>query len=132
MSSSAPVSLIIGASLSLMLSLVPWNEHASIPATVTRKYGFDEMNTRAAAANDVSVCINPDYLDDPQPPIDLPKITIDFDEAMASAGQTTSQHELFDALGIEVPLRGAKLEKARAIMKKRLERAERLGVVRLR
>jgi phospholipase C len=107
-------------------------EHSSWPATVTRKHGLAEMTSRAAASKDLSVCINPNYIDDPQPPAPLPKIDVSWKEAIAHVGQQTSQHELMEYAGIEVPLRGRHLRDAQAACKRLLERAEKLGVINLR
>ena len=88
-------------------------EHSSFPATVTRRFGLAEMNQRAAATNDLSSVIDPALIDNPLPAAPLPKIDISVSEALAHVGQQTSQHELFDMLNIEVPLKGRDLEKAR-------------------
>jgi phospholipase C len=107
-------------------------EHASWPATVTRKHGLAELNSRAAASRDLSVCVDPQLIDNPAPATPLPKIEVSISEALAHVGQQTSQHELFELAGIEVPLRGRHMRDARAQCRRLLERAEKLGTVRLR
>ena len=106
-------------------------EHSSWPATVTRKHGLPEITSRAAAANDLSVCINPNYIDDPQPPAPVPKIDVSLRDALAHVGQQTSQHELMEYAGIEVPLRGRHMREARAACERLLRRAEKLGAINL-
>jgi phospholipase C len=52
-------------------------EHSSIPATVCRRFGLPPLNPRAAAAADLSSCIDPQRLDAPLPPPQLPMVEID-------------------------------------------------------
>jgi phospholipase C len=104
-------------------------EHASFAATVTRKHSLSELTTRSAAANDLSACINPEFLGDPQPPAELPKVQISWSEIEPTLGRVTSQTELFDAVGIQVPLKGPKLARYKKHVRAMLERGRRLGVV---
>jgi phospholipase C len=106
-------------------------DHSSFVATVTRKHGLSEMTTRSAAAEDLSKCINPDYIDDPQPPADLPAVKISWSEIEPTLGRVTSQKELFDAVGVEVPLRGDRLRRYKAQVRRLLERGHRMGAIEL-
>jgi hypothetical protein len=94
------------------------------------RFGLPPLNERADAAADLSGCIDPTYLDDPQDPIALPALDLDDDRIIANAGQTTSQPELFAALGIDMPLRGGDLDRHRASLRAFVDRARRLGVAR--
>ena len=58
-------------------------------------------------------------------------LAISISAAMEHTGQQTSQHELCDLLGVEVPLRGRQLDRQRLQTMKLLHRAEKLGVARL-
>lgn len=106
-------------------------DHASFPATVTRKFGLAELTERTAGVNDLGSCIDPAKVDDPQPPAPLPKITIDVKEVMARVGVTTSQEELFRATG-HWPITPEFTARERARITRLLERGERLGAVTLR
>jgi phospholipase C len=107
-------------------------EHSSFAKTVALRFGFAQLNERAEAAADLSPCIDPAFIDDPQDPVALPPLDLDDDRILAQAGQTTSQPELFDALGIDVPLRGDQLARHRASLKALIARARELGVARPR
>jgi phospholipase C len=47
-------------------------EHSSIVSTITRRFGLEPLNMRAAAAADLSSCIDPALLGNPQPGPALP------------------------------------------------------------
>ncbi len=105
-------------------------DHCSIAATVARRFGIEPLNQRMADAADVSSCINPDLLDNPQPAPPIPMVTVSITDILAGVGKTTSQHELFDQLGVVLD------EEFRAKVQsdtlRLLVRAEKLGVARLR
>ncbi|MGB1274922.1 MAG: alkaline phosphatase family protein, partial [Nannocystaceae bacterium] len=107
-------------------------EHASIAATATAKWGLPPLNDRAAAATDLSVCIDPSLFGKPTPPKKLRTLTLSKSQIMAEVGKTTSQDELFEALGIELPLPPDVDKRYRKGVLKLLARAEKLGVVKLR
>jgi phospholipase C len=52
-------------------------EHSSIIATATKKFGLEVVNDRVAQANTFASAINPEYIGNPQAPIQLPEIEID-------------------------------------------------------
>ena len=106
-------------------------DHASFAATVTRKFSMAELNERTAGVNDLGACIDPNKIDDPQPPAPLPKITIDVKKVMARVGVTTSQEELFRATG-NWPITPEFTAREREKMLRLLERGERLGALSLR
>jgi phospholipase C len=51
-------------------------EHTSVLKTVIQKWGLDPLTTRVDAATDLSSCIDPNFVDDPQPPAQLPMMTV--------------------------------------------------------
>ncbi|NJK32220.1 MAG: hypothetical protein HC927_07335 [Deltaproteobacteria bacterium] len=106
-------------------------DHASVPATVTRKFGLAELNERTAGVADLSVCIDPTKIDDPQPPAPLPKIIVDVKQVLARVGVTTSQAELFQATG-HWPITPQFTARERERILRLLERGERMGVLELR
>jgi phospholipase C len=106
-------------------------DHASFPATVTRKFGLPEMNGRAAGVNDLASCIDPSKIDNPSPPPPLPKIVIDLDEILEKVGVTSSQEELMRATG-NWPITPEFTAAERTRIRRLLERGEKMGVVELR
>ena len=105
-------------------------EHVSVLKTISTRFGLAPLNQRHAEANDLSCCIDPALLDDPQPPAPLPKIDASIAKLTARVGRTTSQPELFAAAG--VTLDEAYRQRVVDDTVRLLERAEALGVVRLR
>lgn len=105
-------------------------EHCSVGATLMRRFGIPPLNERMATANDVSSCIHPDYVDDPQPGPEVPKVEVSIGEVTARVGRVTSQPELFALAGVR--LDDAFRARAVATTMRLLHRAERLGVARLR
>ncbi len=105
-------------------------EHCSIGATLMRRFGIAPLNQRMAEAADVSSCINPDYIDDPQPPPPVPLVHASVSTILAQVGRTTSQEELFLAAG--VTLDEAFRKQVQADTLRLLVRAQKLGVAHLR
>lgn len=105
-------------------------EHCSVGATLMKRFGIAPLNERMANAADVSSCIHPDYIDDPQPGPPVPLIDASISNILADVGHTTSQEELFLAAGVTLdePFR----RKVQADTLALLMRAQKLGVVRLR
>ena len=106
-------------------------DHASIPATITRKFGLAEMNERTAGVNDLASCIDAEKLANPSPPAPLPKVVIDVKEVMAQVGVTTSQEELMRATN-NWPITPEFTARERERILRLLQRGERLGAVELR
>ena len=105
-------------------------EHCSIGATLMKRFGIAPLNQRMAEAADLSPCINPDYIDDPQPGPPVPLVSVSVSQVLAQVGHTTSQEELFLAAGVTLdePFR----RKVQADTLALLHRARKLGVARLR
>jgi phospholipase C len=95
-----------------------------------RRFGLAPLNERMATANDVSSCINPAYLSDPQPAPPIPLVDASIDRITARVGRSTSQHELFERLGVTLDEEFRTKTVAATI--RLLKHAERLGVARLR
>ncbi|MBZ5715504.1 alkaline phosphatase family protein [Nannocystis pusilla] len=123
-------SLVIGPHVRRGCTVSTQFEHCSIGATLMRRFGLAPLNERMATANDVSSCINPAYLSDPQPAPPIPLVDVSIDRITARVGRSTSQHELFERLG--VTLDEEFRAKTMAATIRLLKHAERLGVARLR
>ncbi|MFZ6185735.1 alkaline phosphatase family protein [Nannocystis pusilla] len=123
-------SLVIGPRVRKGCVVSTQFEHCSIGATLMRRFGIAALNDRMATANDVSSCINPEYLSDPQPGPPIPLVDVSIDRITARVGRTTSQHELFDRLGVQLDENFRARQVAATL--RLLKHAERLGVARLR
>lgn len=123
-------SLVIGPHVRRGCVVSTQLEHCSVAATLMRRFGIAAINERMATANDVSSCINPDYLDDPQPAPPVPLVDVSIGDITARVGRSTSQTELFDQLG--VTLDDANRARVVDATLRLLHRAEALGVARLR
>ena len=93
-------------------------------------HGLELQRERMAEAADVSSCINPDYIDDPQPPPPVPLVHASVSTILAQVGRTTSQEELFLAAG--VTLDEAFRKQVQADTLRWLVRAQKQGVAHLR
>jgi phospholipase C len=51
-------------------------DHVSVAATIAKRWGLEPLNARVAAAADLSSCIDPDLIDNPRPPISLPRVVV--------------------------------------------------------
>jgi phospholipase C len=51
-------------------------DHVSVAATVAKRWGLPPLNERVAATADLSSCIDPALIDQPRPPISLPRVLV--------------------------------------------------------
>lgn len=51
-------------------------DHVSVAATVAKRWGLEPLNERVAAAADLSSCIDPALIDNPRPPVSLPRVLV--------------------------------------------------------
>lgn len=51
-------------------------DHVSVAATIAKRWGLAPLNERVAATADLSSCIDPAKIDNPSPPISLPRIVV--------------------------------------------------------
>jgi phospholipase C len=72
-------------------------EHASIIKTLITRFGIQSPNARASAANDLSSVIQPGYLQLPQPPVTLPKLTISPTKILARKLRSGHHPEMWSA-----------------------------------
>lgn len=69
-------------------------EHSTLAATLRTRFGITSLNRRMELAADLSSCIDPMLVKNPQPPpTGLPKLTINLRAALESA-EASSQEEL--------------------------------------
>ena len=132
-------SLVVGPTVRRGCAIDAVFEHTSVISTLTERFGLPVINDRVAATNDLSQCIDPALIDDPQPPPVLPPVNVswrdienwpkvdahpDIDQAMERVRRSG---RLSTAQLRELDRRDRDLEVTRAW----LAHAERLGAVRL-
>ncbi len=62
-------------------------DHTSVAATLRTRYGIASLSRRMDAASDISACIDPLKVDNPDPPpTDLPKVTLRLQDALRFSG----------------------------------------------
>lgn len=107
-------------------------EHASILRTLETRFGIPALTARASAANDLSCCIDPSLLRDPQPPISLPALDVSMSRLRALRDPGISQPELWEAAerGL-IPRHLDRRREGGDITRRVLAHAARLGAVRL-
>ncbi len=69
-------------------------EHCSILSTAQRRFGLESLNDRIDSSADFSTAINPDFIDNPQAPINLPEIEIDEERLIEKLLPVDTQPEL--------------------------------------
>ncbi len=109
-------------------------EHVSIISTLTARHGLAPMNERVSATADLSSCINPNYLDDPQPPAQLPKIAARLSELLATRGPKQSHPEMRELIAkgdIPIPAHRRHPGASRDVAMELITQAQRLGVLTL-
>lgn len=109
-------------------------DHVSILSTATTRFSLPPLNDRVTATNDLSSCIHPDYLQDPQPPISLPKIQAKLSDLLATKGPKQSHPELRGMIArgeIPIPEHRRGPNASIDISMSLIAHAQRLGVLKL-
>ncbi|MCH9688513.1 MAG: phosphoesterase [Deltaproteobacteria bacterium] len=107
-------------------------DHVSVLSTITRRFGLPPLNERVVQTADLSGAINPDLLGDPQPPIQLPVLSVSVSEVLSKRG--TGQDELATMIAAgEVPLPADRrhANASHEVALRMLDRAAKLGVAKL-
>jgi phospholipase C len=105
-------------------------DHVSVASTATQRWTLEPLNGRVEATNDLSSCIDPSFVDDPQPPASLPKMIVKRPQVHVAGAQFPGQEELFalaDRGG--VPLQHDRRAQAEETMAIVLAWGERLGTL---
>ncbi len=115
-------------------------EHSTIVSTLTRRFGLEPLNARATATADLSSCIDPALLGNPQPgpalpmapPVNLTALRR-LDIQLRAAGRPHSHGELWDlAEAGRIPRHLDRRDRSLQIAEHWLRVGERLGAVDLR
>lgn len=105
-------------------------EHVSIISTLTKRYELEPLNERVAATRDLSVCIDPQFLRAPRPPVRLPPVPI-VDAAWKRRSPSGAHSEIRHALRTgAIPRHLDRTKDSVAIAERVLSWGERLGAVR--
>jgi phospholipase C len=73
-------------------------DHVSVLSTVTRKWGLTPLNARVEMTADLSSCIDPSFVDDPQPPATLPMMRVRRPQLGLTTPSATPRGESHDEL----------------------------------
>jgi phospholipase C len=110
-------------------------DHPSVLATLTARWGIAPLNSRHAAANDLSSCIDPAYVTgaDPQPPVMLPQLSMSMSALRDPKRIRANQHpELIDSLRQQGIYRTImRRHDPEAMLKRHLDDCVRRGLIRL-
>ena len=109
-------------------------EHVSIISTMTVKHGLAPLNGRVTATADVSSCINPAYIGDPQPPIKLPMIEAPLGELLTSRDDPSVHSEMREMIAdgrLPIPAHRRHPDAGRDVAMELIRHAQRLGVLKL-
>ncbi|MCB9573939.1 MAG: twin-arginine translocation signal domain-containing protein [Kofleriaceae bacterium] len=131
-------SLVIGPTVRRGCAIDATLEHASVASTLAVRHGLAPLTARAAAAADLSACIDPRRLGDPLPPPVLPPVEVSLREvarrqALARRRPLATHRELAAALDARpAPAALDRRGDTDAVVRRTLAWGERLGAVRLR
>jgi len=121
-------SLLIGPQVKRGKVIDTQFDHASVIATVCKKFDIEPLTARVAAANDLSSGIDPRLIDSPSPPIQLPATALELEREFVHPGRNFGGQvelaRLSDRLGIDWRARSRLARKAIR------ENALRLGSIR--
>jgi phospholipase C len=97
-------SLLIGPQVKRGALINTQFDHSSVIATVSKKFDIEPMTERVAAASDLSSGIDPRFIDNPQPPIQLPALAFEAGQTLypgRNFGGQVELAQLADRLGID-------------------------------
>ena len=109
-------------------------EHVSVLSTLTAKHGLVPLNDRVAATRDLSCCIDPAYIDDPQPPAPIPRLAASLNDLLAVREDRShpEMRELVATRAVILPESRQGPEAGRKVAMSLIEHAQRLGALKLR
>ncbi|NUO48131.1 MAG: alkaline phosphatase family protein [Polyangiaceae bacterium] len=107
-------------------------EHVSVMKTACTRWNLPQINQRVMAANDLSSCISPHYLRDPQAPIALPQLTVNM-KVLDRTPPPVFHTELWEAAeNGTIPKHLDRRAESKEIAKRVLEHGRRLGALKLK
>ncbi|MBK8255463.1 MAG: alkaline phosphatase family protein [Polyangiaceae bacterium] len=70
-------------------------DHVSVLRTLQRRFNLPSLNDRMSQTNDLSSCIDPAFIQNPQPPTMLPKVKVSISRVFRKEPRKISQKELW-------------------------------------
>jgi len=124
-------SLVIGPGVRRGQVVSTTFEHASVIATVTRRFGLTPLNDRVSATADLSSCLDPQWLGNPQPAPTLPALTLS--RAAVHARPATAAHQELAAVidAMKLPPHLDRRTRSAEVTDAFLHHAARVGAIRL-
>jgi phospholipase C len=121
-------SVLIGPHVRRGCALGTQLDHVSVASTLVRRFGMAPLRKRVTMTNDVSSAIDPRYIDDPQPPIELPPVRVPMPKTFTRVG-SGAQHQIELVRAVERA--GFRFDPSGhdALMRWLLERGQALGAV---
>jgi phospholipase C len=119
--------IVIGPTVRRGVPIADTLEHASIAATLSRRFRIPHLNARSEAANDLSVCLDPALVDAPLPAPVMPQLTISRSRLAARA--CPAVHE--EMARMRIPAHLDRRAQVDAITDDLLAIGEELGTVKL-
>jgi phospholipase C len=115
-------------------------EHVSVLTTLTKRFGLEPLNARVTATNDLTPCLDPAYLNDPQPAPVMPPVPMSKRAVMqriaerAALGPPPGEHpELAAAIdAMNLPPSLDRRDRPAEVTARFLECAAKVGAVKLR
>ncbi|MCA9710903.1 MAG: alkaline phosphatase family protein [Myxococcales bacterium] len=108
-------------------------DHVSVLSTVTRRFGLPPITQRVTQTADLSSAINPELLGNPQPPAPIPMLSVSISEVLSKRGPSQDELAAMIASGqLPLPTDRRHAGASREVALRLLDRASKLGVVKLR
>jgi phospholipase C len=123
-------SIVIGPTVRRRAAVDTVFDHTSVISTLTVRHELPGLTARSQNASPLSPCIDPSFVNDPQPPPTLPTVVIpraELEQRLARGGVRPDQHPELQAAVGTLPS-AAKLNEATRTV---LAWGEKLGVVKL-
>jgi phospholipase C len=125
-------SLVAGPTVRRGCAIDTTFEHTSVIATLTRRFGLDNMNDRVAVTYDLSRCIDPELIDAPKPGIEIPPLDISL-SALRQRPSSRAHSELAAVLDAHsFPRHLDRRDRAWDVTRQWLRHAEQVGAARVK
>lgn len=123
-------SIVIGPTVRRRAAVNTVFDHTSVISTVKIRHGLPGLTARSQNASPLSPCIDPSFVENPQPPPTLPTVVIpraELEQRLARGGVRPDQHPELQAAVGTLP----SIEELNATTRGVLAWGEKLGVVKL-
>jgi phospholipase C len=124
-------SIVIGARVRRGCVVSTTYDHVSVVSTVTRKWNLESLSSRVDATVDLADCMDPAFIDDPQPPVALPTMSVRRPPEVAEGAKLPGQRELLEVAEKHGWDRARRVAHANASIDAIYEWGRKLGVLRV-